>query len=142
MAEFAVRFRSLIKRITPQPLQVLRIRWMLAGTRKHYGTLSIAQAFDRIYRSKAWGAARGEVFCSGFGSDQKFAEPYIGWVRRFIEQNNILTVVDLGCGDFRIGRQICAARGAFHYTGLDVVADLITHNQSQFGGSEISGWPT
>src|SRR5215831_14317353 len=101
-------FRQLIKRITPERLQILRVRWILARIRKQYATLSVAQAFDRIYRTEAWGATEGEAFCSGFGSEQKYAEPYVAWVKRFIDENRIRTVVDLGCGDFRIGRQICA----------------------------------
>lgn len=132
-----MRFRSAIKRITPERLVILRQRWIWAKIRRHYSTLPVAEAFDWIYRSRAWGTSAGEPFCSGFGSDAEFAKPYVNWVRQFIDRQNIREVVDLGCGDFRIGRLICAPGGNFHYVGLDVVAELIAYNRSQFGNNRI-----
>jgi hypothetical protein len=48
-------------------------------------------------------------------------------------------VVDLGCGDFRVGRLLGEARN-LQYIGVDVVSDLISYNQSQFGreGVEVA----
>ena len=57
-------------------------------------------------------------------------------VQRLVAQFQIRTVVDLGCGDFRVGRLLCA-QGDLRYVGVDVVPDLIAHNRSRFGGPQV-----
>jgi SAM-dependent methyltransferase len=124
--------RSLIKKITPEPLQTVRKRWIWAGIRKRYGALSVAQAFGTIYRTKAWGEAAGEEYCSGAGSDPEFAQPYADLVKELISSRGIRRVVDLGCGDFRVGRLICTPPAPFQYLGYDVVEELVAYNRAQF----------
>jgi hypothetical protein len=46
-------------------------------------------------------------------------------------------VVDLGCGDFRIGQRICSAISV-NYVGVDIVSELIAYNQSRFGSESVS----
>jgi SAM-dependent methyltransferase len=99
---------------------------------RRYGRLPVAEAFAEVYRRKDWGQVEGERFCSGFGSGYGFAVPYAEWVNRFIAERGITTVVDVGCGDFRVGRRICSASTA-HYIGVDIVPDLIAHNKARFG---------
>jgi SAM-dependent methyltransferase len=44
--------------------------------------------------------------------------------------------VDLGCGDFRVGRHLA---GQFHrYIGVDIVAPLIARNQREYGSDSVS----
>ena len=47
-------------------------------------------------------------FYSGSGShDSQIIEPYLDAVSTFLKShNNTLTVCDLGCGDFNIGKQL------------------------------------
>jgi len=108
-----------------------------APIRQQYGQLSVAEAFTRTYRNALWGNIKSDQFFSGRGSLDKFATPYIEWLIRFINEHNVRTVVDLGCGDFRIGRQICSAV-AVNYVGVDIVPDLIVYNQSQFATESVS----
>jgi len=54
------------------------------------------------------------------------------WISSFVAERRITSIVDLGCGDFRVSRRLCAVTGA-HYTGLDVVPDLIAYNTERFG---------
>jgi SAM-dependent methyltransferase len=129
--------RSFIKSITPEPLQTMRKRWIWAGIRKRYSALSVAQAFQTIYHTKAWGEAAGEAYCSGFGSDLEFAQPYAELVREFISSRGILRVLDLGCGDFRVGRLICNPPASFQYLGYDVVEELTAYNHARFGRSGV-----
>jgi len=135
-----VQIHSVLKRFIPAALLRARKRRQWAQIRQHYAGLSVAEAFDKIYRSKAWGRLDDEAFYSGFGSDQEFAVPYTEWVTRFIIEHDVKNVVDLGCGDFRVGRLLCAANNV-RYVGLDVVPDLISYNQSRFGreGVEFRG---
>jgi hypothetical protein len=42
-----------------------------------------------------------------------------------------ITVVDLGCGDFEIGRRLLANVPDLHYLGCDIVPELIAHHAKQ-----------
>jgi SAM-dependent methyltransferase len=48
---------------------------------------------------------------------------------KFIRDHQIHSIVDLGCGDFAIGKQIVEASGA-RYTGIDIVPELIEHHKN------------
>ena len=129
---------SRLKRIAPRSaLVVARERWRWTERRKYYSSLSVRDAFADVYRNKAWGEAEGEEFCSGFGSDDDFGKPYAEWVTRFAAQRNIRKIVDLGCGDFRVGRRICAAYQG-EYIGVDVVPDVVEYNQYRFGSKTVA----
>jgi SAM-dependent methyltransferase len=129
--------RSIAKRLTPKP--ILRMYRQIYGERlrQQYGSLSVAEAFSQTYRTKLWGQIEGEEFCSGGGSLEEFAIPYTSWVARFIADHKIKTVVDLGCGDFRIGQRICSA-SLVNYVGVDIVPDLIAYNNSRFESKRIT----
>lgn len=48
---------------------------------------------------------------------------------KFIRDHQIESIVDLGCGDFAVGKQIVEASGV-RYTGIDVVPELIEHHNN------------
>jgi len=52
-------------------------------------------------------AERG-AFCSGSGSEASVTQLYVDWVTGFIRRNRINSVLDIGCGDFRVGEQLLA----------------------------------
>jgi SAM-dependent methyltransferase len=59
----------------------------------------------------------------------------VACVNEFIESHGIRTVVDLGCGDFRVGRGI--AQGPIKYVGVDIVEPLVLTNQARFGTDRV-----
>jgi hypothetical protein len=96
------------------------------------------EVFTGIYADNRWGGRPG-TFNSGSGShEESIVAPYIA--RMTEELNRIgaatLTVVDLGCGDFSVGRQLSRASG--RYIGVDIVKPLIAHNEAEFGSSTVS----
>src|SRR5262245_52404872 len=93
--------KNAIKSVIPESL--LRWRNNAIGTRRQreYGNKSVAEAFSEIYAQNLWGGEAGE-FYSGTGSEAFYAPPYAEMVKKLIAENDIKTVVDLGCGDFRI----------------------------------------
>ena len=91
----------------------------------------------RCLSKQGLGRGGGGEFCSGFGSDDDFGKPYAEWVTRFAAQRNIRKIVDLGCGDFRVGRRICAAYQG-EYIGVDVVPDVVEYNQYRFGSKTVA----
>jgi SAM-dependent methyltransferase len=92
------------------------------------------QVFSRIYREGLWGKS-GEQFCSGSGSSEEHAIAYVNVLERYIARHSIRSVVDLGCGDFVVGRRIAAL--GVDYTGADVVPDLVRHNNERYGGPHV-----
>jgi SAM-dependent methyltransferase len=92
------------------------------------------QVFSRIYRNGLWGKSDGE-FCSGSGSSEAHAIEYVKALARYVEQHSVRSVVDLGCGDFVVGRKIAAL--GVDYTGVDVVPELIRHNTERYGSPRV-----
>jgi SAM-dependent methyltransferase len=91
------------------------------------------EVFAAIYRENVWGKSpKGETCYSGPGSDDAATGPYVDAVRRFIAANEVRSVVDIGCGDFRVGRRLLMPGVA--YTGVDIVEDVIVSNAAAFGG--------
>jgi SAM-dependent methyltransferase len=110
--------------------------WVLPRIHRTYRPLSVAETFQRIYRTKSWGD-NGEAFCSGSGSSGEAAELHTAFVIKFIQDRQLKSVTDLGCGDFSVGRRIVEATGV-RYTGIDVVPELIEHHKRTAGNGGIS----
>jgi SAM-dependent methyltransferase len=66
------------------------------------------------------GAPRGPALS---GYDAAYAES----VNQFIDNMRIKSVVELGCGDFRVGRAI--AESGVRYTGVDRAASVVERNR-------------
>ena len=94
----------------------------------------LKKLFSRIYHENMWGGVKGE-FNSGPGSDDFVGMAYANLIKAYVQQHNIKSVVDIGCGDFRIARQFITDE--IDYTGIDVVPSLIENNQRLFGKSNI-----
>lgn len=125
---------DVVKNQTPWGLRLLsrqfkrRVQWA-ADLRR-----SPKQVFDRVYRQSRWGES-GDAFFSGPGSDGPAAELYARRIREFIRQHNISSVVDLGCGDFRVARMFLHPE--VQYLGVDVVDDLVDHNRVHHGSVQV-----
>jgi len=67
---------------------------------------------------------------SGLGSCPEYILPdYIPFFKKFINQYNIETIVDLGCGDFRSGDLIYNDLN-INYTGYDAYQLIIENNKN------------
>ena len=89
----------------------------------------LASAFERIYRDGLWSNG------SGSGSDPANTEPYRAFVEDFMVGNDIRTVVDLGCGDWRSSSLI--DWGAAQYLGVDVVGSIIECNRRRYATHNV-----
>ncbi len=95
------------------------------------------RVFSDIYASGAW-EGHGDGFYSGSGSDDELAEPYVDVIStelRGATEDEI--VVDLGCGDFRVGRLLLRYLPT-QYVGVDVVPKLVAHNQERFANDRVT----
>jgi SAM-dependent methyltransferase len=97
--------------------------------------MDVVQVFSEIYAQHRWGGNKKVKFASGPGSWDVYTDRYCELINSFVTKHDLRTVVDLGCGDFLVGRRI--ARPEILYIGLDVVKDLIEHNASTFGSDHI-----
>lgn len=95
---------------------------------------SPAEVFGEIYALNMWGGEPGE-FNSGAGSGVEASASFVRTVGEYIETHAIRSVVDLGCGDFRVGAQLL--RPGLTYTGIDVVPALIDSNQGAYASAEV-----
>lgn len=95
------------------------------------------QIFTEIYQNNVWGSDNKSNFYSGSGSDYIYSNSYIQYIREYIIENNIKSVIDLGCGDFRIGQALIENLD-INYLGIDVVESLINYNNDHFSKPGIN----
>jgi hypothetical protein len=125
--------KRLILPLIPIPVLDTYRRW-------RYGRIwfdpkrSIRDVFTEIYRSNMWGGRVGEAY-SGPGSDPDVAKPYVRSILKLIEEKGVRSVVDIGCGDFRVGAELVKSGVPYH--GVDVVRPLIESHQSRYGGEKV-----
>ena len=69
---------------------------------------------------------------SGDGSHQsEIVNPYLEVVTSFFSSfNEPLSVCDLGCGDFNVGKEL--VEQTKYYVGVDIVPELIEYNKKKF----------
>lgn len=67
------------------------------------------------------------VDASGPGSKLDFSAPYRKFVERFIIENRVKSIVDLGCGDCEVMSNV-DLHGAV-YVGVDVIAERVARNR-------------
>jgi len=91
---------------------------------------------NQIYDQHLWGGKEFD-FYSGQGShDSKIITPYLEAVTSFLNSHdNVLTVCDLGCGDFNIGKHLHPYTNS--YIAIDIVEDLINRNRSKFKAQNL-----
>ncbi len=88
-------------------------------------------AMEQVYEMNLWGGNTSD-FYSGTGShDPKIVKPYAATITSFLNSfETPLTVCDLGCGDFNVGKEL--VRHTQKYIAIDIVANLIAHNKEKF----------
>ena len=89
------------------------------------------KAFTEIYQKNKWGGG------SGSGSN---ASPdnlkYIGIIEDIINEYNIQTICDIGCGDWEFSQFINFPKNV-KYTGMDCVKSVIDQNVQDFQTKNI-----
>jgi SAM-dependent methyltransferase len=126
--------RRAVKPLVPARLRAWRRRRIDARRQERFAEVPVRATFARIYAENVWGGTRG-AFYSGPGSDGAPAAGYVAMVCAFVREAGIGSIVDLGCGDFRVGARL-AECGA-EYTGVDVVAELVARNAAEFGRRDV-----
>lgn len=96
------------------------------------------EVFTNIYKNKVWGDS-GNVFLlgsSGQGSSVEATDEYYNpFIRKFIEENNIKTVIDLGCGDWQSSYKIYDNTDVVYY-GYDVYENIVTTLNKKYSNNK------
>ncbi|MDB2321549.1 class I SAM-dependent methyltransferase [Flavobacteriaceae bacterium] len=100
-----------------------------------YKGLSTEQIFSKIYKDSSWDK-KSLNFNSGPGShNENLVLPYVKFVNSFIIDKKLKSIIDLGCGDFNVGKNIY--RHVHKYYAFDIVPDLIKKNKIFFNDKKI-----
>jgi hypothetical protein len=130
--------RSVIRDVIPTPLLSAYREYRLSKSARRDERMTAEEVFTDIYSNNRWGGLPGS-FCSGSGSHEvSIVSPYIVRVRSELDLLGAtsMRVVDLGCGDFSVGRQLASACG--HYMGVDIVKPLIDYNLKTYSTPRIT----
>lgn len=101
------------------------------------------RTFNNVYGRKLWGWEKGRYYYSGVGSGGEPAKVYADVLAPLIAEvaktfGDRTTLVDLGCGDFRIGTELLKRLPPIRYIGCDIVPGLIAENARLFGNERIA----
>lgn len=103
-------------------------------TSKKEPELTHLELFTKVYETRKWGDNDDPAYegSSGTGSDINYnMKTYVPLVRDFITKYNIRSVVDLGCGDFRVGLFIYNGMNV-NYTGYDAYKKVVDSNNETY----------
>jgi hypothetical protein len=92
------------------------------------------EIFTNIYENKIWGNNNNLEYngSSGGGSDINYnKDNYVPFLKKFIIDNNIKNIIDLGCGDFRCGKLIYDDLD-ITYSGYDAYKKVIEFNSKEY----------
>jgi SAM-dependent methyltransferase len=85
---------------------------------------SMGEAFTLAYKTGQWHHG------SGSGSSPDNTRAYRKFLAAFMRDNNVRSVLDIGCGDWQFSRLI--NWDGIRYTGLDVVPAVLEHNWTRY----------
>lgn len=88
--------------------------------------------FSEIYNNRAWGESPdGLEYFSGAGSELIHSTYWIDCIIKFIHYKNINSIVDIGCGDFTVSKEILRLTENIEYIGYDVFPGVIECNKKK-----------
>ncbi len=127
--------RKIIRRLIPKKLLEARAKAAEVRRHQHYKNLPLGEVFSRIYEQREWGGDNG--FYSGSGShDLAIVESYVGVVSSFLSGFEVKpVVVDLGSGDFNIGKHFVDF--ANYYYACDIVVGLQEFNRHKYNYKNV-----
>jgi Methyltransferase domain len=130
--------KSAARRVLPKNLVAVYNDYQQKKLARRNLRLTTEQVFTEIYLNSRWGGRPG-TFCSGDGSHEtSIVAPYVAAVTAELVRIGAasMTAIDLGCGDYSVGRQLSPFCG--QYIGVDIVKSLVAHNQAAFGVHNVS----
>ncbi len=116
----------MFKKLVPKKIYL----WWKERNFRHLQNKQPEQIFADVYKENTWGGEKG-TFYSGVGTSNPNTRIYLDNLIAFVKEHKIQKILDIGCGDFSIMKQLTEAV-VVDYTGADVVEDLVNHHQLKF----------
>jgi SAM-dependent methyltransferase len=132
-----LKIKNLIKKFIPNfALNKYRIL-KYKNKYKSIDKLSLKDKFSHIYQNQLWNQNKiNQKFFSGSGTyNKKVLEAYYRIIKKLSLKNKNLSVADLGCGDFNVGKRLYPI--VKKYYAIDIVKNLIIFNKKKFRSKKI-----
>jgi len=126
--------KARVRGILPLGLTNAWRRRRIASIRHRNSGRATREIFREIYDQNRWGGEAGTLN-SGTGSTEEHGRRYATAIRQFVRERGVRRIVDLGCGDFRVGSQLLDA--GTEYVGVDIVEDVVQRNQQAYGNDRV-----
>lgn len=89
--------------------------------------------FNDIYKNQIWNNKNNNIPLSGFGSSLIVTQPFLIFLDKFIKENNIISLCDIGCGDLTwISHGDFFNNDLITYNGIDISEYIINLNKSKY----------
>lgn len=98
------------------------------------------ELFDEIYSTRRWGVSdeTSDGVSSGQGSRYENIKGYVDLVVGIVQETRSRSILDVGCGDYRVGRMIMERLGpAVSYVGVDASKAIIERNTKLAGAANV-----
>ena len=113
----------------PKELILLYIHSGIIHSKKYLLLSIMEQKFTNIYDKQIWKNG------SGVGSSIKYNRMYMDFLSKFLIDNSIKNVLDIGCGDWQFSQNI--DWNQIDYNGIDIVKSVVDTNNDKFGKENI-----
>jgi SAM-dependent methyltransferase len=129
--------KTLIKKLIPDSVFVFLHEAKITQEKRRNARKTVQEVFTDIYQNKKWGGKRKQFF-SGDGSTEDVIQPYVQSIIDFLKTEAVdrPKVIDLGCGDFEVGKHLIPYCSA--YIGVDIVPTLIERHQCSGYGDHVT----
>lgn len=124
----------------PQPARRLYRRLRRWNLKRREKRSTPREVFSEIYERGLWGESLDDLSSGGGTIHEKYVEPYVQLVARCSDALGLARtrLVDLGCGDFVVGRRLVERLGdRVDYVGVDVVPGLVDRNRDRFAAPGV-----
>ena len=92
------------------------------------------EIFTEIYKKNRW---RSDESVSGIGSILSATRKVRSDIEYLIEKYQIVSILDIPCGDFNWMKEVKLAENQVHYLGCDIVPELIEKNKINYTNDYI-----
>ena len=129
-----IKAKKLLKLIIPPSLRTFIRKWqnrIFNNLDNNFKGQKNSEIFDDIYNNSTWGKSNDGLSISGRGShSEEILVPYITSITKFLKKIKPTTIVDIGCGDFNVGRNFTNLTK--NYLACDVSSVILKRNKKKF----------
>jgi SAM-dependent methyltransferase len=129
--------KATLKQLLPSRVQYFYARLRSQKIQRQYQSLSLTDAFAKIYESGAWGPwASDGMPSSGLGSRPEYVEQWCSLVETELRSRRVGTVADLGCGNFAVGMAV--TRFGYAVIGVDIAQPVVDWDRRVYPSERVS----